>query len=113
MVVQFFVNASDELCWDAYPIEPLVDHIGFAVHNWMQMHPRGKVHFVDEKDASPCSKILRIEDDAVYDGEALLGEILDGRFVPSRLLLERPAQVHQAVERFVHRERPDLVQDRQ
>jgi len=44
---------------------------------------------------------LEMKDDALYDGAALLGEFEAGQFVPSRLLLRRPAADHRAVDEFV------------
>ena len=41
------------------------------------------------------------EDDALYLNGELLGEILDGEFVPSELLLEKPYELHEIVAAFM------------
>ena len=50
--------------------------------------------------------VFTIDDDSdgngtVYHGEDILGEFLDGRFVPSRFLLEKDTKFQKAVEVFV------------
>lgn len=48
---------------------------------------------------------FRISDDAVYDAEnQILGERLDGRFVPSRLLLEASTSLQDQVADFVKKQ---------
>lgn len=46
---------------------------------------------------------LTYKDDAVYDGDVLMGEFDGNEFVPSKLLLERPANEHKRIDRFVNK----------
>ncbi len=45
---------------------------------------------------------IEFRDGAVYSGEELLGEYeVDGKFVPSRLLLSKPVAFQKQVDKFV------------
>lgn len=46
LFIRFFLNKSDQIPQDSYPIDWKASGIGFVIHNWMEMHPEGKVDFV-------------------------------------------------------------------
>ena len=45
--------------------------------------------------------MFTIYDAAVYRGEDLMGEFEEGRFIPSRLLLEEPEENHKKVDEYL------------
>lgn len=49
---------------------------------------------------------LKIDADELYQGDKYLGEWIDGKFVPSRALLESPVVLQRQVAAFVRNNKP-------
>lgn len=47
LAIRFFVLATDQIPYDSYDIDWKQTGIGWAIYNWMEMHPEGKVDFLN------------------------------------------------------------------
>jgi len=43
--IRLFEHKDNVIPADSYPIDWRDSGIGFAIHNWLEMHPEGKVEF--------------------------------------------------------------------
>lgn len=46
LILRLFRNKNDQIPFDSYPMDWRDSVIGFAIHNWMEMYPEGKVDFI-------------------------------------------------------------------
>lgn len=61
MIVRFYKTQEAKCPWDAYgqhdgDLVSLPSTIAFAIYNWLQMHPLGRVEFVTDKGNDKAPK---------------------------------------------------------
>lgn len=57
-------------------------------------------HSLSEEELTQDALQFQAREGGMYHGDELLGEFLDGRFVPSRLLLEKPVEFQKSADEF-------------